>query len=67
MTDIDTSFTYHGIDFRITTRSSASSYGQPVLIPPDGLALGPGDAYETPTGWIIGDDVLSAWRQATGP
>ena len=29
--------------WRLTTAHSASSYGQPVLVRPDGVAMGPGD------------------------
>ncbi len=36
--------------WRLTTSHAASSYGQPVLVRPDGQALGPGDIL-SPSVW----------------
>lgn len=48
-----------GARFLITTHHSASSYGQPVAIAPDGLPLGPADIYCTPQGPITGAQILA--------
>lgn len=52
-----------GVEFRITTDHAASSYGQPVVVCPDGAALGPVDMYETAEGLFSGRQIVSAARQ----
>jgi len=54
--------TFKGVTFRVTTAHSASSYGQPVVVTPDGEALGAADLYETPEGLVTGAEVMAAAR-----
>jgi len=50
--------TVGGVEFRISTDHSASSYGQPVVVCPDGEALGAGDFYETAEGLVSGAEIM---------
>jgi len=55
--------TVGGVEFRITTAHSASSYGQPVVVCPDGEALGAGDFYETGEGLVSGGQIMQVAEQ----
>jgi len=50
--------TIQGIRFRITTEHSASSHDQPVVVCPNGDALGPADLYQLPTRAISGAEIM---------
>lgn len=52
--------TVGGVEFRITTDHATSSYGQPVVVAPDGEALGAADMYETEEGLVTGAQIMAA-------
>ena len=52
--------TVKGVQFRLTTDHAASSYGQPVVVCPDGQALGAADLYETGEGLVSGAEIMAA-------
>jgi len=58
--------TVGGVEFGITTEHAASSYGQPVVVCPDGEALGAGDFYETGEGLVSGAQIMAAAEQQEG-
>jgi len=49
-----------GVEFQITTAHAASSYGQPVVVCPDGQALGAADRYDTGRGLVSGAQIMAA-------
>lgn len=61
---INHTVTIQGIRFRITTDHPASSYDEPVVVGPDGEAIGPTDLYQLPTRAITGAEIM---RRADNP
>ena len=55
--------TVKGVEFTITTEHAASSYGQPVVVGPDGQALGAADLYDTGDGLVSGAEIFAAAAQ----
>jgi len=49
-----------GVEFRVTTAHAASSYGQPVVVCPDGQRLRAWDFFDTGHGVVSGAQVMAA-------
>jgi hypothetical protein len=53
MTHQNQTFEHDAETYILTTNHAASSYGQPVIVTPDGTALGPNDIWRTAAGHLV--------------